>query len=108
MSKIVQQSKNVKNSQKISKFCKYFLSPEVFLVLFSKTISCKELGFLALHLVHQDVFFELSNTAFEQFFIFFIIRGDPCDFFLGWGDQRVTRHGKKGLKKVPNSFVKSG
>ena len=29
--------------------------------------------------VHQDASFELSRTAFGQFFRFFIIRGDPSD-----------------------------
>ena len=34
-----------------------------------------ELGFFALHSVHQDASFELSKTAFG----FFNIRGDPSD-----------------------------
>ena len=47
---------------------------------FSETALCTELGFFALHSVHQDASFELSKTSFGHFFIFFIIRGDPFDF----------------------------
>ena len=32
--------------------------------------------FFALYSLHQDASFELLNTAFKQFFIYFIIRGD--------------------------------
>ena len=42
-------------------------------------VVCKELGFFVSHSVPQDASFELSKTSFGQFFIFFIIRGDPSD-----------------------------
>ena len=61
----------------------------------SKTIPCKELGFFALHSVHQDASFELSNTTFEQFFRFFVIRGG----------QKVTRHWKKDQNKNSEKII---
>ena len=44
--------------------------------------------------MHQDASFELSNTAFGQFFIFFIIRGDPFDL-------RGSKSYPKWEKKIP-------
>ena len=38
-------------------------------------IAKKDFKKIALHSVQQDASFELSKTAFGQFFIFFIIRG---------------------------------
>ena len=35
---------------------------------FSETILCKEMGFFALHSVHQDASFEQSKIVFGQFF----------------------------------------
>ena len=39
----------------------------------------KRWGSFALRSVHQNASFTLSKTGFGQFFIFFIIRGDPYD-----------------------------
>ena len=44
----------------------------IFLILWA-TILYKELGFFALRSVHQDASFELSKTAFWEFFQFFTI-----------------------------------
>ena len=56
---------------------------------FLETILCKELRFFALHSVHQDASFELSKTAFGQFFGFFIKRGEPPD--LGGVQNSLSR-----------------
>ena len=50
--------------------------------------------------MHQDASFELSKTVFGQFFIFFIIRGDPCD--LGGSKNYPTK--KKKIKKKIQKF----
>ena len=50
-------------------------------MIFSESVHCKELGSLAMHSVHQDASFELSKTAFRQFFKILIIRGDT--YYLG-------------------------
>ena len=42
-----------------------------------------------LHLVHQGASFELSKTAFQQFFKIFTNRGDPSD--LGGGGQNFRQ-----------------
>ena len=42
-------------------------------------VLCRKLWFFALDSVHQNPSFELSKSTIRQFFIFFTIRGDPCD-----------------------------
>ena len=66
---------------KIDHFCRSFL-------IFSETVLCRELRFLALHSVHQNPSFELSKSTIRQFFRFFTIRGDPCDL----GGVKFYRH----------------
>ena len=70
-------------------------------MIFSKTLPCEELGFFATHLVHQDTSFELSNTPFRQFFIFFIL--------LIWGVEKLPDMGKKykrNPEKISNQDAK--
>ena len=69
-------------------------------LIFSETIPCQELGFFALRSVHQDASFELSKTAFGQFFIFFILRGDPFDL----GGSKSYPTWKKRSEKISKFF----
>ena len=50
--------------------------------------------------MHQDASFELSKTVFGQFFIFFIIRGDPCDL----GGSKSYPTWKKRSEKISKCF----
>ena len=58
-------------------------------MIFSETILCRELGFLALRSVHQDASFELSKSIFLTILMFVIIMG-------GVGGQILTRTTKIG------------
>ena len=61
-------------------------------MIFSESVHCKELGSLAMHSVHQGASFELSKTAFRQFFKIFTIRGDPSDL----GGVKISGKEKTG------------
>ena len=102
-------TKTLKNGN----FLRYYL-------IFAETILCKELGFFVLHSVHQDASFELSKTAFGQFFRFFIIRGSqnlrqPLNLVknqkekLFWNQQKKTstKTGGRSLMKHFGQFCNS-
>ena len=64
------------------------------ILIFSESVLGKELGFFALHSVHQDASFELSKMAFSQFFKMFNIRVDPSD--LGGSKFQARRRREEG------------
>ena len=68
---------------------------------FFQPVHHEELWLFALRSMHQDASFELSKTVFEIFFIFFIIRGDPCDL----GGSKSYPTWKKRSKKFLNFFL---
>ena len=65
--------KNKKNLQKLlflTKIAKSVFFYRFFLI-FSETVLCRELGFFALHSVHQDASFKLSKSTFLTILPFF-------------------------------------
>ena len=68
-----------------------------FSCFFLETVLCKMLGFFALHSVQQDTSFELSKASFGQFFIFFIMRGDPSD--LGAGSKLTSNRSRSAREE---------
>ena len=51
--------------------------------------------------MHQDASFELSKTSFGNFFIFFIIRGDPSDLL---GGKNLPAPEVEGLESKERQF----
>ena len=72
-----------------------------FFLIFSETVLCRELGFLALRSVHQDASFELSKSTFLTILPFVIIMG-------GGGGQILTRTTKIGLILKTKTVFNSG
>ena len=74
---------------------------EGYFYFFQEPYFVKSWGVFAFRSVNQDASFELSKTVFLKKIQFFDHKGI-------WGGQKVTRHGKKRLKKISGKKIKSG
>ena len=70
-----------------------------FLLVFQKPYHVKSWSFLCCIQCFRTLLLSYQIQLSDIFFIFFIIRGDPCDFCFFWGGgQKVDRHIKNDQK----------